>query len=192
VTWSIDVRRPAELPATSRYLARVGRALFLASMFEEQCKSFLTLVEIFKRAELLESDAALALEHSLKKKRLAEAIAKFVDITRVKQEHVDALHKARLARNWIAHEAALLGPLSTVSSTTLVEQTKELRTQVDLLVAGDMIVSVWADAAERGRNAGESTLHIIYPDLAASWVMHGKLPVAKLQTDLVHLFPRRK
>ena len=148
---------PANLPATRKYLGRVGRALFVAGMFEEKCMCLLSLSRILEHGTLPRRDAALALEKALKKARLADAIAKFVILSGIDKKHVDTLRKARLARNWIAHSAELLGALSVMRETTHVEQTDALRTQLDFLIAGDIVVSEWTDAAESGGEPGNAS-----------------------------------
>ncbi|MGW6239750.1 hypothetical protein [Streptomyces sp. NPDC055094] len=56
---------------------------------------------------------------------------------------MDTLHKARQARNWIAHEGASIGDIWSVDRDGILQQAVELRTAVTDLALGDNIISQW-------------------------------------------------
>src|SRR2546421_397443 len=82
----------------------------------------------------------------------------------VTEAQLEALVKAKDARNLIAHEGVDIGPLYSVRPRGILQFLQKLRSAVADVAAGDNIVSTWIYYIEEPR---EPVPHIrsTYPDL---------------------------
>lgn len=100
---------------------------------------------------------------------LGGAIADLKSFPYVEKEQVEALEAARDARNFIAHEGALLGPLSSMRCEQIQAHLLKLRTAVDDLALGENIVSKWVYEIER-QEGPPVNFAAQYPLMVRKWV----------------------
>ncbi|MBB5105605.1 hypothetical protein [Streptomyces spectabilis] len=92
---------------------------------------------------------------------------------------IDTLHKARQARNWIAHEGASIGAIWSVDRDRTLQQAVELRTAVTDLALGDNIISQWCYGLAQPHDPPPTDWINGYPDAVDTWVfghLRGLLP----------------
>ncbi len=85
-------------------------------------------------------------------------------------ETVDVLRRARKARNFIAHEGADVGDISSARAKHLLEHTGRLRSAVSDLAAGDNIISQWGFHFEEPNCSLPRDLIDAYPAMIDEWV----------------------
>jgi len=148
-------------------------------MYEEKCMFLLrTALFVERKGNVLHGSAAEELARRIKRSRLNDAIEKFAAIAGLDPATQKAvLHDARDARNWIAHQSAAIGPLSSARGEEIAARRKELRANVASLARGDVLVSLWMDEMEAGRDYSPSNKCRLFPSWADGWVIRAALPV---------------
>lgn len=168
--WSIDylpIKQPELLEA---FFLVVGKALYLANAFEAKCRFVL---RVFKLAQLYEesgdASAVMSLAQALKDRMLGQTINGLTNFPDINSEDIALLEKAKDARNFIAHEGANFGYLSSISAEEVHERVDRLRKEVGELAAGDNIVSRWVYEIEEKERA-PLEIQKTYPERVRQWV----------------------
>lgn len=188
MSWSISYLPLVEPQGVRRYLGQVGRALYLATMYEDRCK-FLLKLSIADRHMAAEKSLAKSEESAAnelakadrdKLFRTIEGFAKFAKLDSATETQV--LNDAREARNWIAHSSAAIGSLSSARRQSLNEQRTILVSKVEDLARGDILVSTWLEYLETSSGNWSSNLSAglreSYPRFAKEWVLKARVPKA--------------
>ncbi|MGW6270315.1 hypothetical protein [Streptomyces sp. NPDC055060] len=94
---------------------------------------------------------------------------------------MDGLHKARQARNWIAHEGASIGAIWSVDRDHILQHVVKLRTAVTDLALGDNdnIISQWCHGLAEPHDPPPTDWINGYPHALDTWVfghLRGLLP----------------
>ncbi len=120
-----------------------GKALHLACEFERKCQYLLrvvNLVEVFEATG--DAKATFAAAPAAKDALLAQTIAGMKKTGDVTPAEIDHLTKARIARNYVVHESAKIGPIHQLQARHVADALDALRLSVIDLAKGDNIVSV--------------------------------------------------
>jgi hypothetical protein len=168
--WSIGYIPPQEPELLDRFFLTVGKALFLASEFEEKCRFVLRITKLAEHYESTgDTSATRALAKALKDQCLGPTLRELKDRPDLKAGDIALLERARDARNFIAHEVAILGGLSDIGETLISQRIKLLRAHVVALTAADNMVSRWVYEIEEKEPAPDE-IQEVYPELIARWV----------------------
>jgi hypothetical protein len=170
--WSLTYQNPPEPELMDEFLLSLGKALVLATLFEEKCRYILRLVKIVEgykdSTESEDLDDILSSVDSLVKQlTLAKTIGSIMGPLKVTSSNVEVLRSAREARNYIAHEAGNLSPSS--QSKTIFACQRQLRERLAPLVAGDNLVSAWVYEIEE-KEPAPKRIQSEYLQRAISWV----------------------
>lgn len=167
--WSLDYIPPADPELLNEFFLALGKALYLATAFERKCQYILQiekLVESLKQTNDLE--ASMALVNVLKFRQLGRTIQSLGIISFVSAHDLSMLTRAKDARNYIAHEAGLIGSLH-IPSKAILERIGALQREVGALILGDNLVSVWIYEIEEKKPA-PSTIQQQYASWIEEWV----------------------
>lgn len=144
--WSLDYHSPQDPGLLDEFCLAVGRALCLASNFESKCRHIYRLMSLVDGVQAgNDFDGASALIETLKID--SKPLPRVIDVlgkraTRLADD-VNTLMNAKNSRNFIAHKAAEIGPVSSVSARHLVKMASALRPHVVNVATGDNLVSSW-------------------------------------------------
>lgn len=155
------------------YIAAVGRALVLAQHFEFICIRILSgfdLEKQIKDGESVDLDYWARHMNEFVEKRLADAIRKYGSVHGISADRVSLLDKAREARNYIAHEAALLWFGVRSESAKMPSKIFALREAAVDIAAAHNIVSGWEYSIEEKRPP-PFTMRTTYEPIAVEWIM---------------------
>ncbi|MGW6456704.1 hypothetical protein ACWF94_12405 [Streptomyces sp. NPDC055078] len=89
---------------------------------------------------------------------------------RCSEETAGTLRRARLGRNFIAHEGAAVGDISLAREGDILVHATRLRSAVLDLADGDNIVSRWGYSIEEPRGYLPLDLINAYPEMIDEWV----------------------
>lgn len=175
--WSLGYLPPREPKRLDEFFLAVGKTLYLANGYEAKCR---WLLEVVRMVDALQDgndlDAAMMICRALKEKTLASTLAEVYGSPVVHAEDIESLEAARHARNFIAHEAALLGHISAVKTQQLDERMLLLRQSVSSLAIGDNLVSRWIyEIGEK--EPAPSTICTEYPKWIDAWVFDAEWPL---------------
>ena len=165
--WSLEHRSLQESQFIDSYFLAIGKALYLATEFEGKCLyilQLLTILQIYKRTK----DASLSLSQTVKSRFLNKTITGLSKSSLVKKKHLDVLHQAREARNYIAHESGKIGPLFSVTPKEVRGYLKRLQGSIDDLANGDNLVSTWIYEIENKEPA--PSFQRLYPKMIRRWI----------------------
>lgn len=168
--WSLNYQRPKEPELLEEFFLAVGKALYLASAFEAKCRFVLRTAKLahhFNQTD--DASATLALAKAMKDKLLGPTIAELKGFPDVSSNDIVVLEQAKNARNFIAHESADIGHLSSASAKQIHEQLARLRCELRALVAGDNLVSRWVYEIEE-KEPAPSGIQAAYPKWVEQWV----------------------
>jgi len=173
MAWSIGHHPPKEPELLDEFLLSLGRALYLATMFEHKCRYIVRLAQLQNNINTGEQfDAALEIVNALKDPVLKHAITQIAEFFTLDEAAVAALDRAREARNTLAHEIAAMGPTFAIRAGTLRDRTGLLEAAVQDLVAGDNVVSAMGYEIEEKERAPRSIVEA-YPHRVSAWVFQG-------------------
>lgn len=182
--WLISRFRPPEPRLLNKFFRVLGKSLYIANAFESKCKFVLNITRLGKcYDETGDGHAAFELARSLKDKMLDGTIKELrtilpvrldddADIARLEQQ-IDALFKAKDARNFIAHEGGNIGYIYDARASHIREQLDALRAQVRLLAAGDNVISTWVFEIEEKDEVYIPSIRRFYPAVLERWVFDG-------------------
>jgi hypothetical protein len=160
------VREPELIDA---YLLAVGKSLCLASYFEKKCQ---WVLRVAKLAEHYETDTDLdsfwMFAQAFRDKLLGPTLMKLSGLGDSEAD-IKSLEEGRVARNFIAHEAAVLGYLPAVREEDLIVAIQKLRQQLPRLIAADNLISKWVYEIEEREPAPES-IQAGYAERVTRWV----------------------
>ncbi len=168
--WTFSRFEPEHLDLIEAYLGAVGRALCLASHFEEQCNHILRVIRITDAARDGKSfDEIREVALGFRRKLLAATIDDIGKAEDFDDEDIQTLVWARVSRNYIAHEAATLGPLDYVREEDIRAKCEELLPHVRNVIAGEDLVSSWAYEIQE-KEPAPSGFRATYPARMVGWV----------------------
>lgn len=183
--WSVGYRPPAEADLIDEILLAAGKALYLANVFEAKCKAVLRAADF---VQIAEADPVQSLEEvaaRLPRPKMLDATLRDLSSRLgidMSGQQSSALTKARLARNYIAHEgAAAIGDLGSYNVPGMLGALRRLRAAVADLANGDNIVSAWVYQIEEPREPLPS-IPADYLALVDRWVF-GHVPPEWLDTS---------
>lgn len=155
---------------TNEYLLSVGKALYLASEFEKKCQFVLRIRTIVDHIEENGSDPSVFdFMQILKDPLPGPTLKKLGTLSKVVDAQLEALNRAREARNYIAHKAGLLGGQPELSASHFNRLRRKLGEELEHLIRGDNIVSRWVYEIEEKEPAPRHMAEI-YADLVREWV----------------------
>lgn len=166
----------------------VGRALHLANAYENKCQYVLRVGNMVTASQ---ADPVLTLDELIAStpvdQMLGGTLHSLGNHPMGVTMDMDILHKAREARNFIAHEGASIGYIWYARPESILQHTVKLRTAVGDLAAGDNLISQWCHGLEEPHASQPTDWIAAYPDLVDRWVFADLLallpnPVQK-QTD---------
>jgi hypothetical protein len=173
MAWSLGYLPPREPELLDDFFLAAGKCLYLANAFEKKCRWLLRFAEL---AHYLKDsgdfDASLDLVNAIKNKMLHATIGDLKKFAPFKPEDLVLLERARDARNFIAHEGAALGHLSSVSAEQVHEKLAHLRREVEALALGDNLVSCWLYEIEE-KEPAPAAIKEAYPRWVDQWVFGG-------------------
>ena len=155
------------------YLAAVGRALSLAQNFEFVCKRVLSVFDVVKS---IEGGDTVDLDYWAKhldeyvEDRLADAVRKYGKAHGISADEVSVLDIARRARNYIAHEGALLWFGVPSESANMQSRIYKLRDIASDLAAAHNLVCGWAYSIEE-KEPPPFTVTTRHEPMAIEWIM---------------------
>ncbi|MFE4305685.1 hypothetical protein [Streptomyces sp. NPDC056891] len=171
MTWSLGYLPPREPELLDALFLSAGRSLHIANAFEEKCRWMvrcINLVEVHQNADPVatfeEIIAALPAD-----KMLGPTLNHLTGQMSCSTGTMDVLRQAREGRNFIAHEGANVGDISTAREKPILAQAGRLRSAVSALVAGDNIVSQWGFHFEEPNSSLPQDLIAAYPEMIDEW-----------------------
>jgi hypothetical protein len=172
--WSLGFFPAREPELMDLFLLSVGKALSLATGFELKCKHIYGSIALKESLENgIGFDAALELIGTLQDKQtLNTTVNRACNYLGSEPEIVEVLRKARLARNWIAHESASVGCISDADATSILRRYSDLMPQVSDLAKGDNVVSAWCYEISEKESAPIG-IQNKYVELVLAWVFQG-------------------
>lgn len=172
--WSLDYQPPKEPILLDKLFLASGKALYLASAFEGKCKFLLRIVKIVQHHESKgDTSATAALAKALKDKMLGPTIKELSSITEFREADLAIFERGKEARNYIAHESAQLGPLSSATAKSINAKLEQLRIELDALSAADNLVSTWLYEIDEKQPAPLG-IQTAYPAWVCQWVFEGR------------------
>lgn len=170
--WSINRITPNEPELLDEYFLAFGKALYLSSAFESKCRWVLRIAKLVHHYKLTdEASAAWALAEAMKDDRLGNTIKALMDFPSFTADHIKVLICAKNARNFIAHESAEIGLVSSAKARTIHSQMAKLRVEVKALASGDNLVSKWVYEIEE-KKAAPRVIQEEYPGKVEKWVFN--------------------
>jgi hypothetical protein len=171
MTWLLNYHRPLEPTLLDGFFLSLGKGLCLATSFEKNCQYVLRIMRIVEHYERSQDAVVSLIEYvrSLKDPLLGQALRELSGRTDTFPHEIGLLEKARIARNYVVHEAGVLGYFSDTSEEDLKEKAANLRAAVLDLAAGDNIVSGWSYEIQEKAPAPRY-IQRVYPKCIESWV----------------------
>lgn len=170
--WSLTYREPRDPDRLDAFFRVVGKSLYIANEFEAKCRYVLRLVNVVQQYEATgDFNAALTLVHAMKDKCLGPTLLALRSATSSETD-LRILERAKDARNFIAHECALLGELSLIRQQDLTDQLARLRKEVEQLAAGDNVISRWVYEINEKEPAPKG-IQLNYVEAVVLWTFDG-------------------
>lgn len=168
--WSLSHRPIKEPELLNEFFQAVGKALYIASSFEAKCQFVLKVTKLASHyQETADASSTWDLAQALKNKMLGPTIKEFEALPESNSDEIQTLERAKDARNFIAHECANIGRLTSVSAKVIHERTTLLRQELSHLIVGDNLVSRWVFEIEEKVPAPQQ-IQEVYPLLVNHWV----------------------
>jgi hypothetical protein len=149
----------------------VGRALHLANAYEDKCQYLLRVGNLITAHQ---ADPALTLEEVFAAvpadKLLAGTLHNLAAHAMGQTMDMGTLHKAREARNFIAHEGASIGYIWSANSDRILGHAVKLRAAEKDLAHGDNIISQWCHGLEEPHELPPTDWIKCYPETVDAWV----------------------
>lgn len=169
MAWSLNHLPIRESEIVDGYLQAVGKALYLATEFEHKCRYLLRIMKIVHEHDTNPDwDGVAAFACSIKDKLLGPTLD---EIRHFESEEAAfaILERGKIARNFIAHEAAGLGHLSGVRPEIIHRSATALRDHLELLIAADNLVSKWLYEIEE-REPAPAVIQREYSQWVRDWI----------------------
>ncbi|MEV6994353.1 hypothetical protein AB0N87_35060 [Streptomyces sp. NPDC093228] len=171
MSWSLSLLAPREPELLDALFLSVGRALHLANAYEDKCQYVLRVGNLITAHE---ADPAMTLEEAIASvpddKLLGGTLRSMAAHAMGQTMDMETLHKARRARNWIAHEGASIGDIWSVTSDRILQHAVKLRAAVTDLALGDNIISQWCHGLSEPHELPPTNWIDGYPDAVDTWV----------------------
>jgi hypothetical protein len=155
----------------------------LGQHIEFSCKRILSVFDLGKSirdGNAVDMDNWAKHMDDFVEKRLASAIRKFGMIHNISAEKVSLLDKAREARNYIAHEGALLWFGVRSEELEMPVRISKLRQLAGDLAAAHNLVSGWGYSIEE-KESPPFTISTTYESSAVEWIMEPIVETRGLQ-----------
>lgn len=180
MTWSLSLLKPREPELLDALFLSVGRALHLANAYEDKCQYLLRVGNLITAHQ---TDPAMTFEEAVASvpadKLLGGTLHSLAAHAMGQTMDMDTLHKARRARNWIAHEGASIGAIWCVDRDLILQHAVKLRAAVTDLALGDNIISQWCHGLAEPHDLPPTDWINRYSDAVDTWVfghLRGLLP----------------
>ncbi|MFJ8301069.1 hypothetical protein ACIQ9R_34925 [Streptomyces sp. NPDC094447] len=171
MSWSLSPLAPQEPKLLDAFFLVVGRALHLANAYEYKCQYVLRVGNLITAHQ---AGPALSLEEILAAapadKLLGETLRGLAAHAMGQTTDMSTLHKARKARNFIAHEGASIGSMWSASSNHILRHAAKLRVAVTDLAHGDNIISQWCHGLDEPHQPPSTDWIKRYPKTVDAWV----------------------
>jgi hypothetical protein len=168
--WSIAYRPLKNPLLLNAFLLSVGKALYLATMFEAKCRYILRLGRIVVSYEKTgDASAAPELAKTLKDEMLGRTLWNLGGLGKIGKGDITILEMAKDARNYIAHECAGIGDLYEIRANDIEERLERLQREVVVLANGDNMVSRWIYEIEE-KEPAPRLIQDKYADYCVRWV----------------------
>jgi len=159
------------------WLESVGRALLVAQLFEDLVKRTLFWYDVATELPSLGSlEARAFLEKAARateepfESRLARATDLLKARYKLSDEHAKLLREAKDARNFFAHDAALLGIEVARGGESVAKEHVRFRSELDVLIRAYNLLSAWAYEFEE-REPAPGSFARRYPRTLEAWVL---------------------
>ena len=170
MSWTISLKRPENESLLEAYFVAVGKALCIATNFEDKCYHVLRMHRITNAIRDGKPDEEVAkISKSFKSPRLYDAIEELAKDDDVSSEDVELLHDARGSRNHIAHEAGSMGEVWWVSDDFISEKLESLIPYVRRVAQGENLVSIWTHEMSE-REPAPSNFAESYTGEVVEWI----------------------
>ena len=170
MSWLFDLHPAEEPELVNAFLLSAGKALCLAQGFEAKCRYVLGIVALTDAIkDGHEFDAACALAKCVADKTLCKTIHL---IRKSWATDLPLLIAAKDARNYIAHEGALIYSVSDIQAVHVLELFRKLELRVVDLAKGDNLVSAWCYEIAEKEHA-PSRWQASYEEMILQWVFDG-------------------
>jgi len=164
--WTLNYLVPKEPEYLDKFFLVIGKALYIATSFESKCQYVLRIAKLATHYETTgDASATMTLAEAMKDLLLGQTINNMKVLRYFTANDVAILERAKDARNFIAHESADMGFLSSISTELINEKLSRLRRELEALVAGDNLVSKWIYAIEEKEPAPREILNCMKTDL---------------------------
>jgi hypothetical protein len=151
--WQFPIKEPAAVDAL---MLAFGKSLHLACEFESKCQYVLRILKLGEMFKITgDAEATFAAAAVAKDRLLGKTIEGMAKISAVTPEEIHGLTKARIARNYIAHECGKIGSFHDLRVEHIAEAFAAFRPAVIDLARGDNIISIWYLAIQEKRAAPE-------------------------------------
>jgi hypothetical protein len=172
--WSLDYQPPKAPEALDAFLATSGRALYIATCYEQKCRNLLGFVRFVKAIDGADGDldASIALVRGLKKLMLHGTIQELKKFPELEDADFTVLERGKDARNFVCHELCDVGPISLSSERILGSALTALRVHLIKLAEADNLVSGWLYEIQE-KEAVPNGIRAAYPAWLESWVFTG-------------------
>lgn len=187
MSWSLSLLATREPELLDALFLSAGRALHLANSYEGKCQYVLRIGNLITAHQ---ADPALTLEEAIAAvpadKLLGGTLHTLATHAMGQTMDMNTLHKAREARNFIAHESASIGYMWSANSDRILRHAVKLRAAVKDLAHGDNIISQWCHGLEEPHELPPADWIKCYPETVDAWVfgsLRALLPVEQLEPD---------
>jgi hypothetical protein len=181
MSWSLSLLPPREKKLLDALFLSAGRALHLANAYEDKCQHVLRVGNLIA---VHQADPALTLEELVAAvpadKLLGGTLHSLAAHPMGRTMDMSTLHKAREARNFIAHEGASIGSMWSANGDRILRHADKLRGAVRDLAHGDNIISQWCHGLDEPREPPPMDWIKRYPETVDAWVfgsLRALLPV---------------
>ncbi|MFE1731240.1 hypothetical protein ACFW6X_13890 [Streptomyces bacillaris] len=194
MSWSLSLLPPQETGLLDALFLSAGRALHLANAYEDKCQYVLRVGNLIT---VHQADSALTLEEIVAAvpadKLLGGTLNSLAAHAMGRTMDMSTLHKAREARNFIAHEGASIGCMWSANSDRILRHADKLRAAVRDLAHGDNIISQWCHGLDEPHELPPTDWIKRYPETVDAWVfgsLRALLPVKQPEPNVGSQTPR--
>lgn len=170
MSWAVTPFAVKEPQLVESLMLAFGKSLYLACEFERKCQYVLRILNLAEMAKVTDdASTILAAAAAAKDCLLHQTINGIRKINAVTREEIDDLCKARLARNYIAHESGKIGSFHNLKDRHIAEVFSTLRLAVIDLAKGDNVISIW-DFEIQEKLAAPEWMIEAYEERVLNWI----------------------